>query len=197
MPADWVTAPLSPHDTITLGAVVSAAEQELSELDLARSRVHGHTMPFIGPASLLAVAARTLLPDAPAAENYLARLRRSGAWIDQLTERLRAGAAKGRLPVAHLSEAAIDWTSTIVADTGARGTARPPTTTGWERRGGVGHRARRGGRGGRPSRPHPLVGTGAGPPPAVPIDRRGRPRPPAGWFRRLRRAPLSSTPHCL
>jgi uncharacterized protein (DUF885 family) len=105
----------SPDDTITLGAVVSAAQQELSELDLARSEFTVTPMPFIGPASLLAVAARTLLPDAPAAENYLTRLRRSGGWIDQLTERLRLGAAKGRLPVAHLSEAAIDWTSSVVA----------------------------------------------------------------------------------
>ena len=103
MPRRLGDAQLSPDDTITLGAVVSAGEQELSELDLARSEFTVTPMPFIGPASLLAVAARTVLPDAEAAENYLARLRLSGAWIDQLTERLRAGAAKGRLPVARLS----------------------------------------------------------------------------------------------
>jgi uncharacterized protein (DUF885 family) len=125
-------AQLSPDDTITLGAVVSAAEQELSELDLARAEFTVTPMPFVGPASLLAVAARTILPDAPAAENYLARLRHSGAWIDQLTERLRAGAAKGRLPVAHLSQAAIDWTSTVVALPVPEALRAPHPPQGWD-----------------------------------------------------------------
>ena len=125
-------AQLSPDDTITLGAVVSAAEQELSELDLARPEFTVTPMPFVGPASLLAVAARTVLPDAEAAENYLARLRLSGAWIDQLTERLRAGAAKGRLPVAHLSEAAIDWTSTVVALPVPEALRAPQPPQGWD-----------------------------------------------------------------
>jgi uncharacterized protein (DUF885 family) len=125
-------AQLSPDDTITLGAVVSAAEQELSELDLARAEFTVTPMPFVGPASLLAVAARTILPDAQAAENYLARLRHSGVWIDQLTERLRAGAAKGRLPVAHLSEAAIAWTSTIVALPVPEALRAPHPPQGWD-----------------------------------------------------------------
>ena len=53
----------------------------------------------------LAVAARTVLVDETAAEAYLTRLRRSGGWINQVTERLRAGAARGRLPVAPLAGA--------------------------------------------------------------------------------------------
>src|ERR1700733_6665894 len=123
---------LSPDDTITLGAVVSPAEQELSELNLARAEFTVTPMSFVGPASLLAAAARTVLPDAQAAENYLARLRRSGAWIDQLTERLRAGAAKGRLPVAPLSQAAIDWTSTVVAPPVPEALRAPHPPQGWD-----------------------------------------------------------------
>ena len=57
-------------------------------------------MQYTGPRRVPRVAARTVLMDEAAAEAYLTRLRRSGAWIDQVTERLRAGAATGRLPVA-------------------------------------------------------------------------------------------------
>src|SRR5690348_17903247 len=43
------------------------------------------------------------------------RLRRSGGWMDQVGERLREGAAKGRLPVAPLSEQAIAWAERVLA----------------------------------------------------------------------------------
>ena len=75
-------------------------------------------MQYTGPPAFLAVAARTVLVDETAAEAYLTRLRRSGAWIDQVTERLRAGAARGRLPVAPLAEQAIAWAQRLLAAPG-------------------------------------------------------------------------------
>ena len=92
-------------------------------------------MQYSGPAAFLAVAARTVLVDPAAAEAYLTRLRRSGAWLDQIGERLRAGAGKGRLPVAPLAEQAVTWAEGVLA---APAPARcfPPG----RRRGGTGRR---------------------------------------------------------
>jgi uncharacterized protein (DUF885 family) len=100
---------ISPEDAVTLGCVAEAARQEIADLDSAALEYTVTAMPFSGPAVLFLIAARTLLPDTEAADDYLVRLRRSGTWIDQLTERLRAGAAKGRLPVASLVEGTISW----------------------------------------------------------------------------------------
>ncbi len=100
---------LSADDAITLGCLVENVSQDLRDLD-ARLIEHSVTaMPFAGPPVLLATAARTVIADAEGAADYLERLRRSGEWIDQRSERLRIGAGKGRLPVAPLVEQAIAW----------------------------------------------------------------------------------------
>lgn len=80
----------------------------------------------------MAVAARTVLPDAQAARDYVSRLRRSGPWLDQQTERLRTGQAKGRLPVAPLVAEAIAWAEGVLAPPvpEALTAARPPA--GWD-----------------------------------------------------------------
>jgi len=107
-------AELPEPDTITLGCLVANVGQELRDLD---ARLIEHTvtaMPFSGPAVLLASAARAVIGDAQAAADYVERLRRSGEWIDQLTERLRIGAGKGRLPVAPLVQEAIDWAQDVL-----------------------------------------------------------------------------------
>jgi len=100
---------LSEDDLITLGCVAEAAGQELVALGSAAVEHTVTAMPFAGPPTLLGLAARTVMVDAKAAGDYVERLRRSGTWIDQLSERLRIGAAKGRLPVAPLVEQAIAW----------------------------------------------------------------------------------------
>ena len=119
---------LSEDDAITLGCLVANIGQELRGLD---ARLIEHTvtaMPFGGPAVLLATAARTVIADAQAAADYVERLRRSGEWIDQLTERLEIGARKGRLPVAPLVEQAIGWAEQVLAPPvpEALATPRPP-----------------------------------------------------------------------
>ena len=106
---------------------------------MARGEHTVTAMQYAGPATLLAVAARTVLVDQAAAEAYLTRLRRSGAWLDQMGERLRAGARKGRLPVAPLAEQAITWAEAVLAGPGPRTGPGPPAagrdgrgTAAWE-----------------------------------------------------------------
>ena len=124
---------LSPADAVTLDCVTEAAAQEVAIIDLARSEHTVTAMQYGGPAALLAVAARTVLVDAAAAEAYLTRLRRSGTWLDQVGERLRAGAAKGRLPVAPLAEQAIAWAEHVLAAPGTSPVLSPQPPQGWQR----------------------------------------------------------------
>jgi uncharacterized protein (DUF885 family) len=119
-------------DAITLACLVENIHQELRELDAGLIEHAVTAMPFTGPAVLLATAARTVIVDAQAAADYLERLRRSGEWIDQQTERLRIGAAKGRLPVAPLVEQAIEWAESLLRSPvpAPLAAARPPE--GWD-----------------------------------------------------------------
>jgi uncharacterized protein (DUF885 family) len=123
---------LSEADAITLACLIENIHQELRELDAGLIEHAVTAMPFSGPAVLLATAARTVMVDAQAAADYLERLRRSGEWIDQQTERLRIGAAKRRLPVAPLVQQAIEWAETLVRSPvpAPLAAARPPE--GWD-----------------------------------------------------------------
>jgi uncharacterized protein (DUF885 family) len=107
--------PLTPAEVVTLDCTGQAAAQELALIDMAQAEYTVTAMQYAGPATLLAVMARTVLIDPAAAEAYLTRLRRSGGWLDQIGERLRAGARKGRLPVAPLVERAIAWADDVLA----------------------------------------------------------------------------------
>jgi uncharacterized protein (DUF885 family) len=123
---------LSEADTVTLGCLVENVNQELLELD-ARTIEHTVTaMPVAGPPLFLGVAARTVIGDARAAEDYLERLHRSGAWIDQQTDRLRIGAAKGRLPVAPLVQKAIEWAENVLGAPVPQALTAPRAPQGWE-----------------------------------------------------------------
>ena len=118
-------------DAVTLGCLVESVEHELRELD---ARLVEHTvtaMPFSGPAVLLATAARTVLPGGEAAAAYLARLRRSGGWIDQLSARLQTGAAKGRLPVAPLVEQALAWVEEVLGPAAPEALLGPTPPEDW------------------------------------------------------------------
>ena len=126
-------APLTPADVVTLDCTREMAAQELTMIDMARAEYTVTAMQYAGPAVLMAVAARTVLLDAAAAEAYLTRLRRSGAWLDQTSERLRAGARKGRLPVAPLVEEAITWAEAVLADPAPGPLLAPQPPPGWAR----------------------------------------------------------------
>ena len=124
---------LAPADVITLGCVTEAAAQELATADLAREDYTVSAMHYAGPAVFLSVAARTVLVDAAAAEAYLTRLRRSDRWLDQVTERLRIGASRGRLPVAPLAEQAVTWAENILAAPENSPVLVPRPPDGWQR----------------------------------------------------------------
>jgi uncharacterized protein (DUF885 family) len=128
-------AQLSATDAVTLDCTTEAATQELAGIDMARADYMVTAMQYSGPAAFLAVAARTVLLDPAAAQAYLVRLRRSGGWLDQVSERLRAGAGQGRLPVAPLVADAIAWARDVLAQPGL-GPAlapRPPAgSAGWD-----------------------------------------------------------------
>jgi uncharacterized protein (DUF885 family) len=122
---------LAPADAVTLDCTREMAAQELAAIDMARVEYTVTAMQYAGPAVLLATAARTVLVDPAAAEAYLTRLRRSGEWLDQIGERLRAGAAKGRLPVAPLAEQAIAWAEEVLAAPVPEAVLAPRAPQGW------------------------------------------------------------------
>ena len=124
---------LTPADAVTLDCMKEAATQELASIDMAPAEHTVTAMQYAGPATFLAVAARTVLVDPAAAEAYLTRLRRSGAWLDQISERLRTGAGKGRLPVAPLVEQAIIWAEEVLAEPVPGAALSPQPPHGWPR----------------------------------------------------------------
>jgi len=125
--------PLTPADAVTLDCTREAVTQELESIDLAQTEYTVTAMQFAGPATLLAVAARTVLIDPDAAEAYLTRLWRSGDWLDQGSERLRAGARKGRFPVAPLVEQAIAWAEDVLVAPAPAPMLAPQPPPGWPR----------------------------------------------------------------
>ena len=132
-------AQLGPADAVTLDCVREAAAHEVAAVDLAPDEYTVTAMQYSGPVMLLAVMARTVLVDVAAAEAYLTRLRGTGDWLGQITDRLRAGARRGRLPVAALAEQAIVRAEAVLAapDDSPVLLPRPPEgwsgTEAWER----------------------------------------------------------------
>ena len=124
---------LTPADAVTLDCTMEAATQELEIIDLAQAEHTVTAMQYAGPATFLAVAARTVLVDPAAAEAYLTRLRRIGGWFDQIGERLRTGAGQGRLPVAPLAGQAIIWAEGVLAAPGMSPVLSPQPPRGWHR----------------------------------------------------------------
>ena len=124
---------LAVADAVTLDCVAEMATQEVMLIDLAADEHTVTPMHYTGPPVFLATAARTILLDEAAAEAYLTRLRSSGTWIDQVTERLRYGAAKGRLPVAALAEQAVAWAQRLLDAPDASPALAPRPPQGWDR----------------------------------------------------------------
>jgi uncharacterized protein (DUF885 family) len=124
---------LTPADAVTLDCTREAAAHELESINLAEGEYTVTAMQYSGPAAFLAVAARTVLVDPAAAEDYLTRLRRSGGWLDQVGERLQTGASVGRLPVAPLAEQAITWAEGVLAAAGTSPVLSPRPPQDWRR----------------------------------------------------------------
>jgi uncharacterized protein (DUF885 family) len=131
--ADIKRGELTAADAVTLDCTTQAAAQEVAGVDLAADEHTVTAMQYSGPAMFLALTARTVLVDEAAAENYLTRLRGSGAWLDQVGDRLRDGAEKGRLPVGPLAERALDWVDTVMATPENSPVLSPKPPEGWGR----------------------------------------------------------------
>jgi uncharacterized protein (DUF885 family) len=121
-------APTEPAERITAGVIRTVANTEQLALQNRDAEFVVSAMPMIGPPALFAVAARTTLPDARAAEDYLTRLRGGSDWIDATAQRLREGQAKGRFPVGELVDQAIGWADRALAQPVPQAfvTAAPP-----------------------------------------------------------------------
>jgi uncharacterized protein (DUF885 family) len=124
---------LTPADAVTLDCTAEAAAREVAAVDLAADDHTVTPMHYAGPAVLLSLAARTVLVDPTAAEAFLTRMRGSGVWLDQIGERLRAGASRGRLPVAPLAEQAISWAEAVLASPDTSPVLAPKPPPGWGR----------------------------------------------------------------
>jgi len=124
---------LTPADAVTLDCTAEAAAREVTVVDLAADDHTVTPMHYAGPAVLLSLAARTVLVDPEAAEAFLTRMRSSGVWLDQIGERLRVGASRGRLPVAPLTERAISWAEEILASPDTSPVLAPKPPQGWGR----------------------------------------------------------------
>jgi uncharacterized protein (DUF885 family) len=124
---------LTPADAVTLDCTTQAAAQEVAGVDLAADEHTVTAMQYSGPAMFLAVAARTVLVDERAAEDYLTRVRGSGAWLDQVSERLRDGARAGRLPVGPLADRALGWAEAVLAAPERSPVLSPAPPEGWAR----------------------------------------------------------------
>jgi uncharacterized protein (DUF885 family) len=124
---------LTAPDSVTLDCTKQAATQEVTGVDMAADEHTVTAMQYSGPAMFLAAAARTVLVNEKAAEDYLTRVRGSGTWLDQITERLRAGASTGRLPVAPLAEQALSWAEAVLAAPETSPILAPQPPQGWDR----------------------------------------------------------------
>ena len=130
--AQAMQAEAGADDAVTLGCLIGSAGAELAQIASAPLEHTVTAMPFSGPANLFGVAARTPLGSPTAAADFLARLRASGGWVDQLTERLKAGAAKGRYPVAVVTDQAVAWAEKLLAADVPAPLTAPQPPEGWE-----------------------------------------------------------------
>ena len=124
--------PADAADAVTLAVVVDTCARRQLAL---RGRPDEYTvtaMPIAGPPALLATLARSALPDAQAAADYLERARASAAWLDGGTQRLVEGAARGRFPVASLADQALAWAERTLAEDVPAAVTTPSPPAGWD-----------------------------------------------------------------
>ncbi|HVU91442.1 MAG TPA: DUF885 domain-containing protein [Jatrophihabitans sp.] len=126
-------------DAVTLDVVRATCANRVQALAVRSAEFTVTAMPFSGPPALLAVLARTVLPDAEAAGDYLQRVKGAAGWLDGTTARLADGAARGRYPVGSLLAAAIEWADRTLAQGVPAAVVAPAPPEGWD--GAAGWRA--------------------------------------------------------
>jgi uncharacterized protein (DUF885 family) len=122
--ADRVQA-LDNSDAVTRAVIVQQAESLVDQLD-SRYVEFTVTDSFFAPAaSVLATMPMTVVSTEQQERDYLARLGGIPQFLEVLAERHRAGLAAGRLPVAHLVQAAIAFVDRYLAAPDDDPLARP------------------------------------------------------------------------
>jgi uncharacterized protein (DUF885 family) len=121
-----------PADAVTLDVVRATCANRIRSIAVRPDEFTVTAMPFSGPPALLAVLARSVLPDAEAATDYLQRVKGSAGWLDGTTARLAEGAGRGRYPVASLLAAAIDWADRTLAAPVPAAVVAPEPPAGWD-----------------------------------------------------------------
>lgn len=96
-------------DEVTAAVVVDTARREQLRLASRSADFTVTAMAYTGPPLLVSRLVRTTLSDPRAAGAYLQRVRQSGVWIDEVSQRLREGFGKGRRPVRSLLLGAVAW----------------------------------------------------------------------------------------
>jgi len=92
---------LEPADAVTLETVAHTARSDIADLDAGLIE-HTISPQGDGPSLLMQMAGVTTLTGPAAAADYLTRCRAMAGYVDACADRLREGAAAGRLPVAAL-----------------------------------------------------------------------------------------------
>lgn len=124
--------PRNAAERVTLGVIRATCERRRLAIAAGEVEYTVSAMPIAGPPMVFALAARTVLPDARAADDYLRRLRGLGEWIDVTTARLRDGRGKGRLPVGSLVDQALGWAERALAAEVPAAFTTPAPPDGWE-----------------------------------------------------------------
>lgn len=108
--------PTTGQDRLTRDVVITLAQAHLDEVDV-RGVEFTITDLFVAPASgLLTSLPMLTLTDAEQARSYLGRLQAVPQYLQDALDRHRAGIAAGRVPVAHLVEAAVAHLDRHLAD---------------------------------------------------------------------------------
>jgi uncharacterized protein (DUF885 family) len=121
-----------PAERTTLAVVRSTCHYGRLDIENRTPEWSVTAMPLAGPPALFATAARTSLPDAQAAADYLTRLRAAPAWLDGTTERLQEGRRKGRTPVGILVDQALAWADAALTEPVPQAFTAPVPPEGWD-----------------------------------------------------------------
>jgi len=117
--------PTEPEDRLTRDVVISLAQAHLDRV-AAREVEYTVTDIFVAPAVGMLTTLPMLQISGPEhAESYLGRLRDVPRYLAGALERHRAGVAAGRVPVAHLVDAAVRHLDRHLSDPGNDPLARP------------------------------------------------------------------------
>jgi uncharacterized protein (DUF885 family) len=120
------------RDRVTLAVIRSTCERQQRDLGARAVEYTVAPIPLSGPPGALAALARSVLVDAQAADDYLERVKGSAGYFDQVSTRLRDGAAQGRTPVRSLVDRTVEWADATLAQGAPAAITAPQPPAGWD-----------------------------------------------------------------